>query len=123
MSTDEVAQDVAQGSSMLHNTQELSAITFNSANREILRITHDGRLVCGEGLSADAATQEAAKMLITAFDEQIKEMVDSRIAVVTARAESAEAECVEWRRLLQMSRDDREHDLEAELAAIKKATK
>jgi NAD(P)H-hydrate repair Nnr-like enzyme with NAD(P)H-hydrate dehydratase domain len=77
-----VAQDVAQGSSMRHNTQELSAITFNSANREVLRIDAEGRLVCGEGLSTEESTQEAAKMLITAFDEQIKEMVDARIAAM-----------------------------------------
>ena len=82
MSTPDVAQDVAQGSSMRHNTQELSAITFNSANREVLRITRDGRLVCGEGLSTEESTQEAAKMLITAFDEQIKEMVDARVAAM-----------------------------------------
>ena len=44
-------------------------------------------------------------------------------AKMKARAEKAEAECVKWRRLLHMSRDDREQDLEAELAAIKKVTK
>jgi len=67
-------------------------ITFNNANREVLRITRDGRLVCGEGLSTEKATQEAAKMLITAFDEQINKMVDERVAAMTARAEKAEAE-------------------------------
>jgi hypothetical protein len=82
MSTPDVAQDVAQGSSMRHNTQELSAITFNNANREILRITHDGCLVCGEGLSVDAATQEAAKLLIVSFEKQIQKMVDARVAAM-----------------------------------------
>ena len=58
------------------------SITFNNANREVLRITRDGRLVCGEGLSTEESTQEAAKMLITAFGEQINKMVDARIAAM-----------------------------------------
>ena len=61
------------------------SITFHSANREVLRITHDGRMIKGEGLSTEEATQEAAKLLIAAFEEQIKAMVD-------ARAEKAEDE-------------------------------
>jgi len=67
---------------MRHYTLEPSAITFNNANREVLRITRDGRLVCGEGLSTEEATQEAAKMLITAFGEQINKMVDARLAAM-----------------------------------------
>jgi hypothetical protein len=59
-----------------------SLLSFNHANREVLRITHDGRLIIGEGLSVDGATQVAAKMLIDAFDEQIQEMVDARIATM-----------------------------------------
>jgi len=68
------------------------SITFNSENREVLRITHDGRLVCGEGLSTEEATQETAKMLITAFEEQIQKMVDARVTAaasqIPARSES-----------------------------------
>jgi hypothetical protein len=71
-----------------------SSITLNTANREVLRITHDGRLVTGEGLSADEATQEAAKLLIASFEEQIQKMVETRIAAELAslRAELAVAE-------------------------------
>jgi hypothetical protein len=58
------------------------SITFNNANREVLRITAEGRLIIGEGLSTEEATQEAAKMLITAFGEQINKMVDARLAVM-----------------------------------------
>jgi hypothetical protein len=65
--------------------QSDSLLTFNHANREVLRITHDGRMIKGEGLSTEEATQEAAKLLIAAFEEQIKAMVD-------ARAEKAEDE-------------------------------
>ena len=57
-----------------------NTITLHSANKEVLRITHDGRLVTGEGLSADEATQEAAKLLIASFEEQIQKMVEKRIA-------------------------------------------
>ena len=57
-----------------------NTITLHSANKEVLRITHDGRLVTGEGLSADEATQEAAKLLIASFEEQIQKMVETRIA-------------------------------------------
>ena len=56
------------------------SITFHSANREVLRITHDGHMITGEGLSTEEATQEAAKLLISAFEEEIQEMVDARIA-------------------------------------------
>jgi hypothetical protein len=61
------------------------SLSFSHANREVLRITHDGRMIKGEGLSTEEATQEAAKLLIAAFEEQIKAMVD-------ARAEKAEDE-------------------------------
>jgi hypothetical protein len=63
-------------------------ITFNNANREVLRITHDGRLIIGEGLSVDGATQVAAKMLIDAFEEQIQQMVDARVAAIKKRHSS-----------------------------------
>jgi hypothetical protein len=59
-----------------------SLLSFNHANREVLRITHDGRLIIGEGLSTDEATQVAAKMLIDAFDEQIQKMLDARVAAM-----------------------------------------
>jgi hypothetical protein len=57
-----------------------SLLSFNQPNREVLRITQAGRLIIGEGLSTDEATQVAAKMLIDAFDEQIQKMVDARVA-------------------------------------------
>ena len=57
-----------------------NTITLHSANKEVLRITHDGRLVTGEGLSAEEATREAAKLLIASFEEQIQKMVETRIA-------------------------------------------
>ena len=57
-----------------------NTITLHSANKEVLRITHDGRLVPGEGLSAEEATREAAKLLIASFEEQIQKMVEKRIA-------------------------------------------
>jgi hypothetical protein len=56
------------------------SLSFSHANREVLRITHDGHIICGEGLSVNAATQEAAKLLIASFEEQIQKMVDARIA-------------------------------------------
>jgi hypothetical protein len=59
-----------------------SSLTFHSSNREVLRITNEARLIIGEGLSKDEATQEVAKMLIVAFEEQIQEMVDARIAAM-----------------------------------------
>jgi hypothetical protein len=69
-----------------------SLLSFNHANREVLRITHDGRLIIGEGLSTDEATQVAAKMLIDAFDEQIQKMLDARAAaeLVTMNVPSRE---------------------------------
>ena len=62
-----------------------TSITLNTANREVLRITADGRIVTGEGLSADEATQEAAKLLIASFEEQIQKMVEKRIAAERER--------------------------------------
>jgi hypothetical protein len=56
------------------------SLSFSHANREVLRITHDGHIICGEGLSVNAATQEAAKLLIQAFEKEIQKMVDARIA-------------------------------------------
>ena len=58
------------------------SINFNNANYEVLRITHDGRMIMGEGLSTEEATQEVAKMLIHAFEEQIQKMVDARVAAM-----------------------------------------
>ena len=57
-------------------------ITFHVMNREMLRITNDGYLIVGKGLSKEEATQETAKLLIAAFKEQIQEMVDARIAAM-----------------------------------------
>ena len=58
------------------------AITLSCApNREVLRITSDGRLILGEGLSQDEATQNAAKALIAAFELQIDAMLAAREGV------------------------------------------
>ena len=59
-----------------------SLLSFNHANREVLRITHDGRMIIGEGLSTEEAAQEAAKLLIASFEEEIQKMVDARIAAM-----------------------------------------
>jgi hypothetical protein len=59
-----------------------SAIIFNNGNCEVLRIDAEGHMICGEGLSTEEATQEAAKMLIAAFKEQIQKMVDARVAAM-----------------------------------------
>lgn len=60
-------------------------LSFNHQNREIFRITPDARMICGEGLSKEEATQQAAKLLIASFEEQIQKMVDARVAADTAR--------------------------------------
>ena len=57
-----------------------NTITFHATNKEVFRITHDGRLVIGEGLSVDEATREAAKLLIASFEREIQKMVETRIA-------------------------------------------
>jgi hypothetical protein len=62
-----------------------SLLSFNHANREVLRITHDGHMITGEGLSKEEATQEAAKLLISAFEKEIQEMVDARVAAIKKR--------------------------------------
>jgi hypothetical protein len=71
------------------------SITFHGANREMFRITHDGRMICGEGLSKEEATQEASKLLIQAFEQEIQKMVDAciaaELAAMKSRAEKAEA--------------------------------
>ena len=72
-----------------------SLLSFNHANREVLRITHDGRMICGEGLSTEEGTQETAKLLIQAFEEQIQKMVDARLAADTARMDWLEKESPE----------------------------
>ena len=65
-----------------------SSVTISMANREFLRITPDGRLVTGEGLSADEATREAAKLLIASFEAEIKKMVERRIAAEREKEET-----------------------------------
>ena len=62
-----------------------NTITFHATNKEVLRITPDGHLVIGEGLSADEATQEAAKLLIASFEREIQKMVEKRIAAERER--------------------------------------
>ena len=76
-------------------TSQTSSLVFDRSNREVLRITHDGRMICGEGLSTEEATQQAAKMLIDAFEERIEKMVDNRLAADTARMDWLEKESPE----------------------------
>lgn len=52
-------------------------------------------MICGEGLSKEEATQEAAKLLIASFEEQIQKMVDARLAADTARMDWLEKESPE----------------------------
>ena len=69
-----------------HTNPELvstdSSLTFHSSNREVLRITNEARLVIGEGLSKEEATQETAKLLIAAFENEIEVMVYNRVAAI-----------------------------------------
>ncbi len=53
---------------------------FVTPGKEVLRITADGRMIMGEGLSAEDATQQAARLLIKAFSEQIEAMIERRLA-------------------------------------------
>lgn len=69
-----------------------SLLSFHNTNGEVLRITCDGRMVKGERLSWEEATQEAAKLLIASFKEQIQKMVDNRLADDTARFDWIESE-------------------------------
>ena len=82
-----------------------SSMTFHTGSREVLRITNEARLVIGDGLSKEEATQETAKLLVAAFKERIQQMlalasdVQDEIATLQdlyasaeARAEKAEAD-------------------------------
>jgi hypothetical protein len=80
--TDDVSRFPENGMS----TPEIGAL-----GREVLRITSDGRIIKGEGLSTEEATQEAAKLLIQAFEQEIKKMVDNRLSDDTARLDWLEA--------------------------------
>lgn len=82
-----------------------SSLSFYQANREVLRITHEGRMICGEGLSTEEATQEAAKLLIASFEEQIQKMVDARVAADTARLNWLEKEALEDWGIRSINRD------------------
>ena len=62
--------------------KESSFIFVDKESREVLRITNEAKLIIGEGLSEDEATQKVANLLITAFDEQIHKMLDKRIASI-----------------------------------------
>lgn len=72
------------------------SLSFNHQNREIFRITPDARMICGEGLSKEEATQQAAKLLIASFEEQIQKMVDARVAADTVRMDWLEKESPEY---------------------------
>jgi len=63
-------------------TESLLSFHNSLLGREVLRITNNGHMICGEGLSKEKATQEAAKLLIQAFEEQIQKMVDARVAAM-----------------------------------------
>jgi hypothetical protein len=55
-------------------------------------------MIIGEGLSTEEATQQAAKLLVNAFEEQIQKMVDARLAADTARMDWLEKEALkDWR--------------------------
>ena len=73
-------------------TDKTPSITLNAPGKEVLRITADGRMIMGEGLSREEATQEAAKLLIASFEEQIQRMVNARVTAaaleIQARSES-----------------------------------
>lgn len=75
----------AQTNSELVSTD--SSMTFHTGSREVLRITNEARLVIGDGLSKDEATQETAKLLVAAFDEQIHKMVDKRVSDLKSELE------------------------------------
>ena len=72
-----------------------SQINLGNSNLAVLHITSEGRMICGEHLSTEEATQQAAKMLIDAFEEQIQKMVDNRLAADTARMDWLEKESPE----------------------------
>ena len=91
-------------------------VSFHQVNREALRITHDGRMIKGEGLSKEESAQEAAKLLIASFDEQIQKMVDARVAADTTRMDWLEKESPEDWGIRSITRD-------AIDAAMKEASK
>ena len=93
-----------------------SSITFNNSNLAVLHITSEGRMICGEHLSTEEATQQAAKMLIDAFEERIEKMVDARVAADTARLDWLEKEALEDWGIRSITRD-------AIDAAMKEASK
>ena len=109
--TDDVSQFPENGMS----TPEY-LLSFNHQNREIFRITHDARMICGEGLSTEEATQQTAKLLIASFEEQIQKMVDNRLAADTARLNWLEKEALEDWGIRSITRD-------AIDAAMKEASK
>jgi len=83
MSTPETKLMTETDRAALSSNSLITYISFNNAaNREVLRITEDGHMIIGEGLSADAATQAAAKMLIEAFEEKVNKMLDARVAAI-----------------------------------------
>ena len=59
-----------------------SLLSFHQSNLAVLRITSEGRMIIGEGLSKEEATQEATKLLMASFEEQIQKMVDARVAAM-----------------------------------------
>ena len=70
------------------------------------------------GMSTTPRTDDNAGCLIDAEEVVLADFartLETELAAMTARAEKAESECVEWRRLLHMSRDDREQDLVSEI--------
>lgn len=76
--------------------EEIAALRFSPASRVAMRITPDGRLVPGEGLSEDEATRGMFSSLQQMFASKANEM--------EARALAAEAENRELR--MQMLADE-----------------
>ena len=72
------------------NSFPSASFIFKTSNRTVLRIMPDGRMIIGDGLSKEKATQEVAKLLVAAFDEQIQKMVDKRVSELKYELKKAE---------------------------------
>ena len=90
-----------------------NTITFQAKNKEVFRITADGRLVTGEGLSAEEATQQAAKLLIASFKGEIQKMVETRIAAACEVEHALRAEVERLKELLRIESASAQHALAA----------
>lgn len=69
------------------NSFPSASFVFKTSNRTVLRIMPDGRMIIGDGLSKEEATQEVAKLLIAAFENEIEVMVHARVVNLRADLE------------------------------------